>query len=640
MSTTNGRVSVLLVDSEPAQLERVEPILRALGDEVIRVHTEREALERLSEREFAAILVEARLSGSNVVETARHIRQHRGGRAVPILFLDADQLDEELILRVDLGAVDFVPRNFPPQLLRSKVHLLNELYCARAEAWRLKTEVSSLRALFDNVDHMALFFLDRDGKISGWTESARRMFGYSEEEALDRDFTLLFPSGNVSRETAQEELQAASHLGLCQSERWLIARDGTLLYVRISTGAVRDESGTLNGFVVTLFEQTEAKQVHDALCESEERYRIVAQLTNDVIYDYNLATGNIVWNAAMQSVFGYSTSEFLADIDWWGEHIHPDDRERTVQSLRNAIEGTDWNWSQEYRFRRADGSYAQVLDQGQFMRDPGGRAVRMIGSMVDVTERHRAEEEMRRARDLAVDASLAKSQFLANMSHEFRSPLTAILGYAELLGEELVDAGLTRLKEDVDKIRTAGTHLLTIISDILDLSKIEAGKLELRPETFDVSNTIREAVTTIMPQINRDKVRVTVVCNCADRLMHSDPTRVRQILINLLSNAAKFTHEGEIRIECQHETDPETGEWFMFRVSDTGIGMSPEQTGKLFEKFHQLDASTTRRYGGTGLGLAICRLLCDQMGGSIRVESELDRGSVFTVRLPARLPQW
>jgi GAF domain-containing protein/CheY-like chemotaxis protein/anti-sigma regulatory factor (Ser/Thr protein kinase) len=226
-----------------------------------------------------------------------------------------------------------------------------------------------------------------------------------------------------------------------------------------------------------------------------------------------------------------------------------------------------------------------------------------------------------------------KSEFLANMSHELRTPLNAIIGYSEMLQEDAVDLGAEQLTEDLKKINAAGKHLLELINAVLDLSKIEAGRMELYLESFDVAGLVRDIVAVIQPLAAKNANRLEVQCPEAAGTMRADLTKVRQALFNLLSNACKFTDRGTVSLAVAREV-VDGQDSMMFRVSDTGIGMSPEQLTRLFEAFSQADAATTRRYGGTGLGLALSRRLCRMMGGDVTVESVAGRGSTFTIRLP------
>lgn len=244
--------------------------------------------------------------------------------------------------------------------------------------------------------------------------------------------------------------------------------------------------------------------------------------------------------------------------------------------------------------------------------------------------------QLEQAHDEAIKANMIKSQFLANMSHELRTPLNAIIGYSEMLAEEAEELGEQIFVEDLGKIRNAGKHLLTLINDILDISKIEAGKMEIHMETFELSGLIQDVITTVKPLIDKNGNKLDTRLEQGE--MTTDITKLRQILINLLSNASKFTQNGTISLEVNRE--PRKGRTgYCFRVKDTGIGMSPEQVEKLFQPFMQADSSTTRKYGGTGLGLAISHSFSELMDGSIQVESEMGAGSIFTCWLPSSMEE-
>ena len=242
------------------------------------------------------------------------------------------------------------------------------------------------------------------------------------------------------------------------------------------------------------------------------------------------------------------------------------------------------------------------------------------------------------ARQAAEAANYAKSTFLANMSHELRTPLNAIIGYGEMLVEEVQERGHHEYVADLERIQTAGRHLLLLISDILDLSKIEAGRVDLELETFELAPMIQDVVTTIQPLLRKNANILEVQCATDLGTMRADTTKVRQSLLNLLSNACKFTEKGMIRLQVHRDVSAES-ERFIFEVADTGIGMSVEQLNNVFQPFMQADASTTRKYGGSGLGLAISQHFCNMMGGYITADSTLGEGSTFCIRLPVHVSE-
>jgi len=257
-----------------------------------------------------------------------------------------------------------------------------------------------------------------------------------------------------------------------------------------------------------------------------------------------------------------------------------------------------------------------------------------VAVYTDITEIKHHAAQLEVARDEAMAATRAKSQFLTNMSHELRTPLNAIIGITEMLKDEAEETGDEPLVEPLDRIRHAGTHLLTLINEILDLAKIEAGKLELHPEEIDLDAFIREVSLTAEPlaRKNRNHLKVEVASEIGR--MQTDPVRLQQVLLNLLSNACKFTKDGIVTIRASRVVE-RGGDTITIAVQDTGIGMTTEQCDKLFQEFSQADSTTTRKFGGTGLGLAISRRLCRVMGGDITVQSVVDTGSTFTVSLPA-----
>ena len=332
-------------------------------------------------------------------------------------------------------------------------------------------------------------------------------------------------------------------------------------------------------------------------------------------------------NPAFEQLYGYTQSEVV------GRNL--DDLISTTQSRDEAVSYTehvlrDGAMRKIGQRRRKDGTMVDVEVFGVPVLVEG-KLVGLMGMYHDITE-------LARSRLAAEEANSAKSQFLANMSHELRTPLNAIIGYSEMLVEEVEEIGHAELAPDLEKIRSAGRHLLALINDILDLSKIEAGKTDLYLEEFDIGAMLADVATTVRPLVEKNGNALVIQAHAPGR-MRADLTKVRQMLLNLLSNSAKFTDRGTITVQVERTPGVGAPDEILMRVKDSGIGMTPAQLARLFEAFSQAEASTSRKYGGTGLGLAISRRFARMMGGDIDVSSEPGTGSTFTIRLPADAPE-
>ncbi|MEG4212425.1 CHASE4 domain-containing protein [Microcoleus sp. S13_B4] len=408
-------------------------------------------------------------------------------------------------------------------------------------------------------------------------------------------------------------------------------RDGSCVDVEVS-GSVISYGG--REIICTVVRDiTERKQAEAELRASEERYRLLFKNNPHPMWVYDLETLEfIAVNEAAIHHYGYTRDEFLnmtvADIR------PPQEVPRLLENISQVDVGIEF--AGVWQHQKKDGTIIDVEITSYAMIFDSRNAELVLAH--DVTDRLQAEAELYKAKEAAEAASLAKSQFLANMSHELRTPLNAIIGYSEILQEEALDLGEEDFVSDLERIHNSGQLLLSLINDILDLSKIEVGHAELELETFDVSEAVQDVARTVEPLFLRNTNRLNVECPNNIGELYADQTKFTQILFNLLSNAAKFTHKGTITLSVERiKNDENSGnsEQLIIKCTDTGIGITPEQLQKLFQPFTQADASTTRKYGGTGLGLAIAQKYSQMLGGEITVSSEFGKGSTFTLMLPA-----
>ncbi len=363
------------------------------------------------------------------------------------------------------------------------------------------------------------------------------------------------------------------------------------------------------------------------MAESEERFALAVRGTNDGIWDWDIRSGKVFFSPPWKSMIGYEDDELENVFATFETLLHPEDHDRVLDTLNDYLAGSIPRYSVEFRFRHKDGSWRWILARGRALRDENDKPYRMAGSHTDVTERKQAEEELRQARRAAESANSAKSAFLANMSHEIRTPMNGVIGMSELLlGTDLNETQ----REYLEMLKLSADSLLELLNDILDFSKIEAGRMELDAHEFDLSEVVTEISQAMGIRAFQKRLvfKHHITPEVPVRLI-GDDGRLRQILVNLIGNAIKFTHKGGVTIEVSMESETADKVTLHFKINDTGIGIAADMRESIFEAFTQAEHSTARRYGGTGLGLAICHDLVALMQGRIWVESQPGEGSTF-----------
>lgn len=516
---------------------------------------------------------------------------------------------------------------------------------------KLRQSEEQFRLITENVADL-IAVLDLEGRRVYNSPSYKGMLGDPEKLKGSLSFSEIHPD---DRERIKKIFEETVRTGVGQrSEYRFLLKNGSIRYMESQGSVIRDRNGDPEKVVVVSRDVTRRKRAEDTLRESEGRFRLVVQATNDAVWDWDLLTNLFWWNEGVTTLFGYSREELGPDASWWTEHIHPEDQERVISGVYEQIDGGGKAWTDEYRFRRKDGTYAYILDRAYVIHEDGGKPVRMIGAMMDVTARKKAEEEIkglneglelrveeRTAQLAAVNETLEqrnrevermtmlKSQFLASMSHELRTPLNAIIGFADLIQDGTSGAINDKQKSFVKHIQQAGRHLLDLINDILDLSKIEAGQLTIQPENFAPGGALPEVLSVIKPLAMKKHIEIQYEVG-SDMTVFADRVRFKQIIYNLLSNAVKFTPDGG-KIKVESSTPPG---FVCISVTDTGIGIKPEDQEVIFEEFRQVGHTTRGVTEGTGLGLAICKRLVEQQEGKIWIESAAGKGSKFSFTLP------
>lgn len=651
-------VSVLLVDDRPENLLALEAILQPLGETLILANSGEEALAQVLVCDFAVILLDVAMPGMDGFDTAQQIRRRRKSATTPIIFLTANNPDDRtVLLGYKAGAVDYLFKPLTAEVVRSKVGVFCDLYRSREESRQAAAELARAqtaalqaregeRELTDVLERIsdAFFALDGQWRFTYVNEKASLLLQRNRSDLLGRVIWDEFPDAEASSFGTQYLRAVESQSSVAFSE----------YYAPLDSWFEVHAYPSPEGLSVYFEDISDKQRAQRMIQDSERRFRSLVEATAAAVWKTDRA-GQIVAEEEDWTLLTGQTFDEMKGSGWL-DAIHPDDRAQTEDTWRNALR-SGVICEMEHRVRTTSGDYREMFARAVPVFDSTGQIEEWVGTHTDITARKFAERQRDTALDEAVlaretaeraqeEAELAnrgKSEFLATMSHEFRTPLNAILGYTQILDMGVTGSITPQQHDHLQRLRSSAVHLLGLVNDILDLSKIEAGSVNIAHETGLVSDVIRATMALVGPQAVARSIDFPEEPEGDAMTSYlADPDRVRQILVNLLSNAVKFTNPGgSVRLECgtEEHADPGArlvgeGPWTYIRVRDTGIGIPPEQLTRIFEPFVQAETGYTRTEGGTGLGLAISRRLARLMGGDITVQSN-HRGSIFTLWLCA-----
>jgi PAS domain S-box-containing protein len=504
--------------------------------------------------------------------------------------------------------------------------LLHDVTARRRAEEALSRSEERFRLLVDCVKDYAIILLDPQGLVASWNAGAERIKGYQADEILGRPMSTFYTPEDVTRGWPDELLRRALAEGQVVDEGWRVVKDGSRFWADVVITPINNERGELTGFAKVTRDITARMEAEEKLRRANDELRALVEASPLAIIAFD-AEGKVAsWHGGAERLFGWTSAEVVGrPLD----HVPPDKGDELLQLRQQVLANGATLTDLETVRQRKDGSRVEVSISTARLHDPAGRLSGVVAVYSDITERRRAADE-RRARETAEAANRAKSQFLANMSHELRTPLNAIIGFSELLEDQAYGELNQRQHKYVTNILSSGRHLLQLINDILDLAKIEAGRLVLEVSEFTIDAALDDVQRIVEPLALAKRIAFTVESSGELPRLIADRPKLKQIFYNLVSNAIKFTPEGgKVTVAAKA-----VAESVRISVTDTGIGIGRQDLERIFLEFEQVDSSYARQQEGTGLGLALTRRLVELHGGRIWVESEVGHGSTFTFELP------
>ena len=689
--TNDEKVNILLVDDHPENLLALEAILEDLGQNLVRANSGEEALKCLLDRDFAVILLDVQMPGMDGFETAELIRLRPKNQQTPIIFLTAFHKNEEFMFKgYAVGAVDYMIKPFPAEILKSKVSVFINIFKTNAELKQQKNLVEStnlelqneikkhrrttkllkikqgeFEAIFESIPD-AVIFTDLNLKIIRCNPAFTTLFGYESAEAINQEYQIIWKDRKVSLTTVLNNID-----NLRSYEMVYFRKNGEKFIGDTINTLVKDAEGNTIGLLGIIRDITSRKRAEEEIAMLNHQNELILQSAGEGIYGVNREGKTTFINPVAAKMLGYAQEELIGEpMHRLLHHSKADGTDYPLEECpvyKSLKDGTIHHITNEI-FWRKNGSHFPV----EYVSTPIQEQGDIVGAVItfkDITERQAIEK--------------IKNEFIAVVSHELRTPLTAIHAALNLLSTGLIDANSQKGRRAIAIAEENSDRLVRIVNDILDLERLQSGKMGLSKQPCNAADLMVKAINSMQEMANRNQVNLSV--SPQSIVLNVDSDRLLQVLTNLLSNAIKFSPQGAtvwLTVELQGNLNQESavgagftdnlttktdnltkpapvgeqksavGAGFtdnltaktdnltkpapavLFQVKDQGRGIPPEKIDSIFERFHQVDASDSRKQGGTGLGLAICRSIVQQHGGEIWVESVLGKGSNFYFIIP------
>nr|WP_103667650.1 PAS domain S-box protein [Pseudanabaena sp. BC1403] len=511
----------------------------------------------------------------------------------------------------------------------------------------LQSSEDRFRRVFDS-SVVGMLFADFQGNIIDANDRFLEMVGYTREDFQTGaiDWLAMTPPEYIEQDYASMEY-LLKHRQIAPWEKEYYRKDGSRVSILIGAALLQDKN---NETICVILDISDRKNAEAVLRESDQRWQFALESVGDGIWDWNTQTNEVFFSQQWKALMGYADDEIENKFESWENLAHPDDIAQSYADINKCLNRETLFYENEHRLRCKDGSYKWILARGKvFEWDVNGRALRMMGTHTDLSDRKQAEAQLKHINEELLLATRLKDEFLANMSHELRTPLNSILGMSESLKEEVLGSLNERQLKAISTVESSGEHLLSLINDILDLSKISSGMMELYIESVSVKNLCSSSLVFVKQQAFNKRIQIYSHIPTHINNINIDERRIKQVLINLLTNSVKFTpNEGNISLlvaigsgdTWQGEaTIPQqlremNSPRIVFQVVDTGIGIAPNDLPRLFQPFIQVDSALNRQYEGTGLGLALVKQIVELHDGQVMAESEVGKGSRFSVVLP------